>query len=144
MRRIVLAALLVATVGCSAQGRVDGPVLTSPRPGLSGGGDGALVMGTVVFDAVANCLYLELEGVRYPVVWPAGTRWQVDPPAVVLRGGDRAEPGAFVQGGGGYKPGGQVFKVAGQAVATEAERCGGDTDEIAFFNLGSKVELVSG
>ena len=55
-----------------------------------------------------------------------------------------AESRAFVQGGGGYNPVGQVFKVAGQAVATEAERCGGDTDEIAFFNLGSKVELVSG
>ncbi len=101
-------------------------------------------MGAVVFDEATNCLHLELEGIRYPVVWPAGTRWQDGPPAVVLPSGDRAEPGASVEGGGGYYPVGQVFKVAGEAVATEAERCLGDTDEVAFFNLGSRVDLVEG
>lgn len=143
VRRIVVA-LLVVLAGCSSTGRVEGPLLTSPRPGFGNGGDAALVSGTVVFDEATNCLTLELEGVRYPVVWPAGTRWQGDPPAVVLSGGDLAEPGASVEGGGGYYPVGQVFKVAGEAVATEAQRCIGPTDEVAFFNLGSRVDLVDG
>lgn len=137
-------ALLLVLAGCSAVGRVDGPVLTSPRPGLTGGGTDALISGTLVYDEALSCLHLELDEVEYPVVWPAGTRWQDDPPAVILIGGDRAELGASVEGGGGYYPVGQVFKLAGEAVATEAQRCIGSTDEVAFFNLGSRVELVGG
>ena len=144
MRRLALVMVLVLLAGCSAQGRVEGPLLTSPRPGLSSGGEGAIVSGVVVYEEATGCLNLELGGILYPVVWPAGTRWQAEPPAVVLKGGVRAEPGTTVEGGGGYHPVAQVTKLAGPSVATEADRCVGETGEVAFFNLGSTVEVVAG
>lgn len=103
---------------------------------------GAEVKGTVVYQN--GCLRLELEGIQYPVVWPAGTRWQEDPPAVVLGGGVRAEPGTEVYGGGGYLSPAHIREAVGDAVADAAQRCLGPTGEVAFFNEGSSVELVAG
>jgi hypothetical protein len=141
-RVFALATLLAA---CASAGGVDGPVLTSPRawPWGDAGGMAAEVKGTVVYDSESECLRLELEGVQYPVVWPDGTRWQETPPSVVLRGGARAEPGSSVYGGGGYLGPAHVRDVAGDQVAAEATRCIGPTAEVAFFNVGSEVDLVS-
>lgn len=142
MRKLVTVALLLALAGCSSQGRVDGPVLTSPRPGLTDrGGFDAIVAGIVVYEADSNCLYLELDGVRNPVIWPAGTRWLEDPPAVVLTGGVRAEPGTAVQGGGGYLSVDHIRESVGDAVAVEVQRCADPAASVAFFNTGSRVEL---
>jgi hypothetical protein len=103
----------------------------------------AEVKGIVVYHAESECRRLELEGVQYPVVWPHATRWQQSPPAVVLRESVRAEPGSSVYGGGGYLGSDHVRDVAGDQVASEATRCIGLTGEIAFFNVGSEVDLVS-
>jgi hypothetical protein len=83
--------------GCGAAGGVDGPVLTSGRGG--GGGNDAEVTGTVILED--ECLVMQLEGNRYPVVWPSGTRWQPEPPAVLLASGT-VPIGGEVSGGGGY------------------------------------------
>ena len=142
---MLLAVVLLFTVAaCSSEGRIEGAVLTSPRPALDQDGMSAQVLGTVVYDEVAGCLYLELEGVRYPVVWPAGTRWQDDPPAVVLSGGVRVEPGMSVEGGGGWLQPEQIRDSVGDAVVIEARRCLGPTGEVAVFNFGSKVEISEG
>lgn len=93
--------LAVIVAGCSSTGTVDGPVLTSPaEPFGPSGGMAAEVTGVLVYDESANCLLMELEEVQYPLVWPAGTRWQEDPSAVVLDTGEKVEPGMTVYGGG--------------------------------------------
>lgn len=133
-------ALIVA--GCSSTGAVDGPVLTSPAELFGGsGGMAAEVTGKLVYDESNNCLLMELEGVQYPLVWPGGTRWQEEPPAVVLDNGEIVEPGMTVYGGGGYLQRKHIEEMAGPAVAAAADRCTGPTGEIAFFNIESKVEV---
>src|SRR5690625_3472648 len=53
----------------------------------------AEVRGTV--EMRGECLVLVQEDApgapAYPVIWPAGTTWQEDPPAVVLEGGQAVE-----------------------------------------------------
>ena len=96
---------------------VDGPVLTSSRQlfGPSGGMD-AEVTGVLSFDESTECLLMEFEGVQYPIVWPAGTSWRDDPPAVVLKDGEKLEPGMTAYGGGGYLSRGRVEELSGSAV----------------------------
>lgn len=98
----------------------------------------------LIHDETSDCLLMELEGVRYPLVWPAGTSWQEDPPAVVLDNGELVEPGMTVYGGGGYLQAEQIEEMTGPAVAAAADRCAGPTGEIAFFNIDSEVEVVDG
>ena len=137
---MVLAMALVVS-GCSSEGSVDGPVLISPRPPLLGGGGmDAEVGGTLAFDG--ECLHLVHGDVEYPVVWPHGASWQTDPPAVALDG-QFLEPGMSVSGGGGYLDRDRIEQEAGSQVADAAQSCIGATGEIAFFNIGSQVEVVS-
>lgn len=102
----------------------------------------AEVTGVLTFDEAEDCLRIELEGVLYPVVWPAGTGWHDDLPAVVLANGERVEPGMTVYGGGGYLSTAHIEASAGPAVAAAAQRCVGPTGEVAFFNMGSEVEVI--
>jgi hypothetical protein len=99
----------------------------------------AQVKGRLILDDT-GCLMLALEGIGYPVVWPAGTGWQPDPPAVVLPSGAIAEPGMSVLGEGGYMT--SVANMAGREVDAAAAACAGVTGEIAIFNLGSTVEVT--
>lgn len=132
----MLAAVTTAS-GCS--GGVDGPVLTSERQLLNWGGSDALVEGTVTVEG--DCLLLvqsDFPDDGFPVVWPAGTRWQADPPAVVLDEGTVVAVGEAVSGGGGYlQP--SSLRSSGQAVSDAAASCAGDTGEVAVFNPGSEV-----
>jgi hypothetical protein len=139
--RLVVATALIIT-GCSSAGAVDGPVLTSPRPALWGaGGLAAILEGTLTFDG--DCLRLIQGDIEYLVVWPAGASWEPDPPSVVLDG-QTIEPGTTVSGEGGYLTRDHVEQLAGSQVADAAARCAGPTGEIAFFNIGSQVEVTSG
>ena len=134
-------ALIIA--GCSSEGTVDGPVLTSPRPPLFGvgGGTAAILTGSLVFDG--DCLRLIQGDIEYPVVWPSGASWESDPPSVVLDG-QTFEPGTTVSGEGGYLYRDHVEQLAGSQVADAAARCAGPTGEVAFFNIGSEVNVTSG
>lgn len=137
--------LAVIVTGCVSTGSVAGSVLTSPaEPFGPSGGMAAEITGVLVYDESSNCLLIELEDLLYPVVWPAGTRWQEDPPAVVLRNGVRVEPGMTVYGGGGYLQREHIEEMTGPAVAAAADLCTGATGEIAFFNIESDVEVVDG
>lgn len=147
MRWLLIATLVISLasfVSCSGTGRVDGPVLTSPRqPLIGGGGMDAGVGGTVVFDESTGCLYLGAGNLRSPVVWPQGASWQPDPPAVKLQG-QVIEPGMAVSGGGGYIGHERVENLAGAAVADAALACvTGPYDDIAFFNRGSEVRVAT-
>jgi len=123
--------------GCGATGGVDGPVLTSGRG--SGGGDDAEVKGTVILED--ECLMLQFEDNRYPVVWPAGTRWQPEPPAVLLASGT-VPIGGEVYGGGGYYSAEHLVSLPDE-VTEAAAACVGPTGEVAVFNPGSEVTITS-
>lgn len=101
----------------------------------------AILEGVLAFDG--DCLRLIQRDVEYPVVWPAGASWEPDPPSVVLDG-QTIEPGAIVSGEGGSLSRNHVEQLAGSQVAEAAERCSGPTNEVAFFNIGSEVEVTSG
>jgi hypothetical protein len=133
---VVVAVLTASVAGCSAGG-VDGPVLTSGRGG--GGEASAQVQGTIVLDG--GCLLLEREGIRYPVVWPRGTRWQPQPPAVVLSTGTVPVGGA-VLGGGGYVQAKWLSSLPDDVVEA-ARACAGATGEVAVFNPGSEITITS-
>ena len=139
----LVGALLIVIVACSGDGKVNGPVLSSPRqPLIGGGGMDAIVGGEVVFDENAACLFLGRGEHQVPVVRPHGAEWQTDPPAVKIQG-KSIEPGMSVEGGGGHIPYDSVRQLAGDAVADAALACAGPTGEIAFFNRGSRVDVLS-
>jgi hypothetical protein len=144
MRRVLLVGVLVlvAAAGCSTTGRVDGPVFTTPNARLQGGYGDALVGGRLILDAATGCLLLGGEPDRYPVVWPAGASWWVDPPRVRLRSGVFVEIGMSVSGGGGFFQRDFVERFAGPEVADAAAACAGPTGEIAVFNPGSRVTVT--
>jgi hypothetical protein len=132
--------VILVAAGCSAIGRVDGPVLTSPNPGPFGaGGMDALIQGVLIIDDDSGCLLIGREGAGYPVVWPAGASWQPDPPGVRLAGGELVGPGMWVTGGGGSVQRDHIERVAGSEVADAAAACAGPTGEITIFNPGSTV-----
>ena len=128
--------------GGNIAGRIDGPVFTSPPPPPGErAGMAARVMGTVLLDH-RGCLVLELERVRYAIVWPAGTSWRPDPPGVLLPDGQIVEPGMSVLGDGGYMS--SVTHMTGREVNDAAAACVGPTGEIAIFNLGAEVIVTNG
>jgi hypothetical protein len=141
-QRAFLLIVVVLVAGCSSTGSLDGPVLRSPTQ-IGAGGMEAEIVGVLQYDESSNCLLLEANGVLVPIVWPSGTRWSDERAAVVVEGDQIAEIGATVSGAGGYIKARHVEDLAGAQVAAEAERCAGPTGEIAFFNIGSTVEVAS-
>lgn len=132
--RVVVVTLVLLVAGCSSdQGHVEGPLLTSA--GDSGDGMAAIVAGPVTFSD--GCLLLG----DTPVVWPESTSWDADAQAVTLPGGEVAEVGTQVTGGGGYLRLSAVADLVGQEVADAARPCLGPTGEVAVFNPGSDVSV---
>ena len=63
----------------------------------------AIVSGVVEVDLDAGCVWLSYpSGVRYPVVWPAGTSARSDPFGIRVAEGQVVGPGDRVEGSGGY------------------------------------------
>ncbi len=141
-RFAVVVTIAVLVAGCASDGTIDGPVLTSGRPAMFGpsGGMAAIVTGTLAYDEESACLHLVQQDVAYAVVWPFGAAWQSDPPSVVLNG-NVIKPGRTVTGDGGYIDAAYVEEMVSAEVADAAGRCAGPTGEIAFFNIGSAVEV---
>jgi hypothetical protein len=100
-----------------------------------------IVAGSLVFDEPGGCLFLERDGIRNPVVWPAGASWNPDPGAVALKN-RIIEPGMFISGAGGYVSPVHVESAAGSAVAAAAAACADPGGDIALFNAGSEVAVV--
>jgi hypothetical protein len=106
-----------------------------PAP-TDAGGLAAIVRGSLTYDAMQDCFLLDLEGIRYPVVWPAGTEGTSDGPGVVLRDGSTLRVGDHVSGAGGYLQ-----------VADEYEiplGCLPSTGEVAVFNANESPRLGVG
>ncbi len=132
--------LAVALTSCGGDGTVDGPLLSRPSVLIGGGGDDAQVLGTVVIDAKAGCVQLELDGSRYPVVWPSGARWDGTVPGIEFDG-DVIIDGTDVEGSGGWYDYDRVADLAGPAIADAAQRCIGPTNEIAMFNAKGEIRI---
>ena len=70
-----------------------------------------------------------------PVIWPEDTSWDPSDEAVRLPDGDIAPLGSRVTGGGGYSSSlDGIVDQCGHDVADAAERCHGDTGEVALSN----------
>jgi hypothetical protein len=93
----------------------------------------AEVRGSLAYDATQDCFLLELEGIQYPVVWPAGTVGTSDGPGVVLRDGSTVRAGDDLLGGGGY------LQVADEYDIPSG--CLPSTGEVAVFNPNESVRL---
>lgn len=132
--------LLLIGTGCgsepadSPEASDVGPLLVS-GPG-DGSGDGAIVAGEVTLEG--GCVLLA----GMPVVWPDGTTWDADTPAVVLPNGDAVAMGDEVTGGGGYHYADTIAGGVGARGAELAAECAGPTNEVAVFNAGSEVVRV--
>lgn len=90
-----------------------------------------------VLELDGECLYVALDdvGERYPVVWPAGTRWDAANQAVVTVRGESMAIGDEVYGGGGYVYVDGVQRIAGSQAAALAAECVDNTHgEIAVVN----------
>jgi hypothetical protein len=96
---------------------------------------GAEVRGVLELDG--GCLYVALDevGERYPVVWPAGTRWDADIQAVVTSRGETMAVGDEISGGGGYPYVEDVERIAGPQASALAAKCVDNAyGEIAVVN----------
>lgn len=114
---------------------LDGPVMRYPKASAGEGGMDAQVQGRLVLEG--DCLYLDGEE-RYPVVWPAGTTWDTERPAVVSRTGALLPVGTDVSGSGGYLYLADVERVLGADAAQLAEHCLDNAyGEVAFYNNAS-------
>lgn len=60
----------------------------------------ATVRGLVTYDEVTRCVNVD----GRPTLWPEGTSWQADPPAVVLSSGRVIPVGATIEAAGGEVP----------------------------------------
>lgn len=83
-------------------GGVDGPVMYAARPG-TGHAEAMLAELVGRVHVEGDCLSLIIEGGEpTPVLWPYGTSWQSDPPAVILSSGVVVPAGAHIHTGGGF------------------------------------------
>ncbi len=90
-----------------------------------------------VLELDGECLYVALDevGERYPVVWPAGTRWDAASQAVVTARGESMAVGGEIYGGGGYLYVDDVERIAGSQAAALAAKCVDNAyGEIAVIN----------
>lgn len=123
MRRNLLVAigvsLLLLVPACSgSNGEIDGPVLrVGHRREVSV--MTALIGGRLELDATTGCL--ELSG--SPAVWPPGTTWRADPPAVVTSEGRMIAVGDTISAGGGAIDPSHLDSYAGADLVPAVERC---------------------
>lgn len=89
-------------------------------------------------ELAGDCLYivpLDSRGVRYPLVWPAGTTWDAEEQAVIGPSRTRMPVGSEVSGGGGYHKVEDVKRSLGAEAEVLAASCvDNEYGEVAFIN----------
>jgi hypothetical protein len=134
IRPIAMSALLVVAAACGSsesvdspqaiatssttaeQARaIDGPVMRYPDASSTSGKVPNLLQGVLQLDG--DCLYLVQAGIesRFPILWPAGTRWDEPNQSVVSPVGDVMRIGGAVEGRGGYFYLSDIDRLAGPA-----------------------------
>ena len=95
-----------------------------------------------VLEVDGDCLYLDQKsiGQRFPILWPAGTRWDGTNRSVVSPAGQVMRIGGVVEGRGGYFYLSDVNLLAGAAAWNLAARCVDETGQIAVAqNVGTAI-----
>ena len=102
---------------------IDGPVMRYPETSSTSGKLATLLQGVLQLDG--DCLYLVQTGIesRFPILWPAGTRWDGANQSVVSPAGDIMRMGNQVEGRGGYYYLSDVDLLAGLAARNLAAKC---------------------
>ncbi len=111
------------TVSTADGSSVDGPVLRYPAPADVDYGMAAEVRGVLQLEGTCLYIWLDEAGERYPVLWPAGTRWDEQQQAVVPPVGSPMPIGGQVDGGGGYLDAADIERLAGSDAAAVATEC---------------------
>lgn len=109
--------------------------------------DGMVAEVRGVLQLEGTCLYVAIDEIseRYPVLWPAGTRWDLTGQAVVPPRGAPMPIGSAVHGGGGYMSITQVERLAGPDAAAVASRCVDNTYRtIAIVNNQDEAIAIAG
>ena len=102
---------------------IDGPVMRYPDASSTSGKLATLLQGGLQLDG--DCLYLVQKGTeeRFPVLWPAGTRWDAQNQSVVTSVGEVMKIGDEVEGRGGYFYLSDVGLLAGSAASNLSATC---------------------
>ncbi|MDE0231237.1 MAG: hypothetical protein OXN93_03040 [bacterium] len=133
---VCLAGVLLA---CGTVGSVDGPVVEG---NVTGGGNDALVSGTVIIEG--DCIYLHDPRIdsRYPVVWPHRTSWNPAESAIKLPDGTLVHHGDEVSGGGGYHTQNLDTYIVPEGMARALNCVDNKHGEIAVFNSDTDIETT--
>lgn len=118
-----------------AGGALDGPVMRHPQPASTDEGMAAEVRGVLQLEG--SCLYVFLDdvGERYPVLWPAGTKWDDKDAAVVPPEGRPIPIGSRVYGAGAYLTVEDMERLAGPEASDRGAACvDNEYGEIALVN----------
>ncbi len=102
---------------------IDGPVMRYPDASSTSGKVPHLLQGVLQLDG--DCLYLVQAGIetRFPILWPAGTRWDEANQSVVSPVGEVMRMGGAVEGRGGYFYLSDVNLLAGPAAWNLSVKC---------------------
>lgn len=129
--------------GGSAASPVDElPLLVNIEP-LVEGGDEAEIRGALVFEG--DCLFVNDNGFRFPLVWPNGTAWDEDAQSVLLNDGQMAAIGQSIFGGGGYSSVDVARSLLSDDAAALVARCVDDeSSEVAILKNTNEPLSVAG
>ena len=124
-----------AVFGVAQDSAIDGPVIRYPQRSDDPEQLAALVRGTLQLEGPCLYVFSHEAGERYPVVWPAGTRWDEASKSVVSTAGELMAIGGEVSGGGGYFYVADVEHLVGPEAASLASKCVDNRyGEIAMVN----------
>ena len=98
-----------------------------------------LLQGVLELDG--DCLYLVQKSIesRFPVLWPAGSRWDAQNKSVVSPGGAAMPIGGSAEGRGGYFYLSDLALLAGSAAWNLAVRCVDNGQIAVFANTGTGI-----
>jgi hypothetical protein len=132
---------LIATSSTTAEEAraIDGPVMRYPETSSTSGKLANVLQGVLQIDG--DCLYLVQNGIeqRFPILWPAGTRWDGANQSVVSPVGDVMRMGDQVEGRGGYFYLSDVDLLAGSAARNLAAKCVENGEIAVAGNTGTSI-----
>ena len=118
---------------------IDGPVMRYQDSSSTSGALATLLDGVLQLDG--SCLYLvqESRDQRFPIVWPADTRWDARNQTVVTPDGVVMSMGTAVEGRGGYFFVSDVNLLVGAAASNLARQCLDNDQTVIFQNVPTAV-----
>ena len=141
---VVPTAIATSSTTAEEAKAIDGLVMRYPDTSSKSVGLATLLHGVLQLDR--DCLYLAVDaiGQRFPILWPAGTRWDGANQSVVSPAGTVMRIGGTVEGRGGYFYLSDVSLLAGAAASNLAARCVDSTGQIAVIeNAATSIGPVN-